>query len=68
MPPRVVPSDGSDPDVLRPSVLAGRYAKVRMLYHLGKDVVRSIDQCQDLVERTPVLDGRSAGTELRRTA
>jgi hypothetical protein len=40
----MVPSDGSDPDVLRRSVLAGRYAEVRLLCYLGKDVVRWIDQ------------------------
>jgi hypothetical protein len=28
-----------------------------MLYYLGKDVVRLIGQCQDLVERTPELRG-----------
>jgi hypothetical protein len=51
----MVPSDGSDPDDLRRSLLAGRYAEVRMLYYLGKDVLRWICQCQDLVERTPEL-------------
>jgi hypothetical protein len=53
----MVPSDGSDPDDLRRRLLAGRYAEVRMLYYLGKDVLRWIDQCQDLVERTPELRG-----------
>jgi len=51
----MVPSDGSDPDDLRRRLLAGRYAEVRMLYYLGKDVLRWIDQCQDLVERRPEL-------------
>jgi hypothetical protein len=53
----MVPSDGSDPDDLRRRLLAGRYAEVRMLYYLGKDVLRWIDQCRDLVERTPELCG-----------
>lgn len=53
----MVPSDGSDPDDLRRRLLSGRYAEVRMLYYLGKDVVRWIDQCQDLVGRTPELRG-----------
>ena len=53
----MVPSYGSDPEDLRRRLLAGRYAEVRMLYHLGKDVLRWIDQCQDLVERTPELRG-----------
>jgi hypothetical protein len=54
----MAPSDGSDPDDLRRRLLAGRYAEVRMLYYLGKDVLRWIDQCQDLVERTPELCGK----------
>jgi hypothetical protein len=28
-----------------------------MLYYLGKDLLRSIDHCQDLVDRTPELRG-----------
>jgi hypothetical protein len=53
----MLPSDGSDSDDLRRRLVAGRYAEVRMLYYLGKDVLRWIDQCQDLVERTPELGG-----------
>jgi len=53
----MVPNDGSDPEDLRRRLLAGRYAEVRMLYYLGKDVLRWIDQCQDLVERTGELRG-----------
>jgi hypothetical protein len=51
----MVPSDGSDPEDLRRRLLAGRYAEVRMLYYLGKDVLRWIEQCQDLADRTPEL-------------
>ena len=53
----MVPTDGSDPDDLRRRLLAGRYAEVRMLYYLGKDVLRWIEQCLDLVEHTPELQG-----------
>ena len=53
----MVPSNGSDPEDLRRRLLAGRYAEVRMLYYLGKDVLRWIDQCQDLIDRTPELRG-----------
>jgi hypothetical protein len=53
----MVPNDGSDPDDLRRRLLAGRYAEVRMLYYLGKDVVRWIEQCLDLADRTPELHG-----------
>ena len=51
----LVPNDGSDPEDLKHRLLAGRYAEVRMLFFLGKDVLRWVDQCQDLVERTPEL-------------
>ena len=51
----MVPSDGSDPDDLL--LLTGRYAEERLLYYLGKDLLRLIDHCQDLVDRTPELRG-----------
>ena len=51
----VIPSDGSELEVLERRMLAGRYAEIRMLFFLGKDVLRWIEQCQELVERTPEL-------------
>jgi hypothetical protein len=51
----LVPNDGADPEDLKRRLLAGRYAEVRMLFFLGKDVLRWVDQCQDLAERTPEL-------------
>src|SRR6266545_892330 len=48
-------SDGSDPDVLRRKVLTGRYAEIRMLYFLGKDLLRWMDQCGEHVSRIPEL-------------
>jgi len=53
----MLPGDGSDPDDLRRRLLAGRYAEVRMLFFLGKDVLRWIEQCQEFVGRTPELQG-----------
>ena len=53
----LVASDGSDPDDLRRRLLAGRYAEVRMLFFLGKDVLRWVGQCREFVEHTPALDG-----------
>jgi hypothetical protein len=55
----LVPNDGTDPDDLKRRLLSGRYAEVRMLFFLGKDVLRWVDQCQDVVERTSEL--REAG-------
>jgi hypothetical protein len=51
----LVPSDGSDPDELSRRVLAGRYGEIRMLFFLGKDVLRWLEQCMDWVTRIPEL-------------
>jgi hypothetical protein len=59
----VLPSDDSDPDDLRRRLLAGRYAEVRMLFFLGKDVLRWVDQCQEFVGRTPDLQGCDIRTQ-----
>jgi hypothetical protein len=53
----LIPSDGTEPEVLQRRLLAGRYAEIRMLFFLGKDVLRWIEQCQEFVERTPQLEG-----------
>lgn len=36
-------------------LLDGRYCEIRMLYYVGKDVNRWIDQCMEVVERMPEL-------------
>jgi hypothetical protein len=46
---------------LQLALIEGRYCEVRMLYYVGKDTDRWIEQCLDLVEREPEL--RSAGFE-----
>ena len=53
----MIPSDGSDPEDLRRRLLSGRYAEVRMLFFLGKDVLRWIEQCKEFADRTPELQG-----------
>jgi hypothetical protein len=53
----LVANDGTDPEDLKRRLLAGRYAEVRMLFFLGKDVLRWVEQCQDFVQRTPELNG-----------
>jgi hypothetical protein len=53
----LVPDGGSDQEELRRRMLAGRYAEIRMLFFLGKDVLRWIEQCTEMVERTPGLRG-----------
>src|ERR1700746_2735213 len=54
----LIPSDGSDPDELSRRLLAGRYGEIRMLFFLGKDVLRWLEQCTDWVTRVPELSDR----------
>jgi hypothetical protein len=49
----LIPNDGADPDELRRRLLSGRYAEMRMLFFLGKDVFRWIEQCVEWAERVP---------------
>jgi hypothetical protein len=58
----LIPGDGSDEDQLRRRVLSGRYAEVRMLFFLGKDVLRWIEQCVEWVTSESELLNR----EIRR--
>ena len=51
----LIPSDGADPEELSRRLLAGRYGEIRMLYFLGKDVFRWMEQCLDRVTRAPEL-------------
>lgn len=57
----LIPNDGTETEVLQRRLLGGRYAEIRMLFFLGKDVLRWIEQCHEFVERTPQLEG----TEIR---
>jgi len=53
----LLPSDGSDQEELRRRVLAGRYTEIRMLFFLGRDVLRWIEQSLECVERIAELRG-----------
>jgi hypothetical protein len=53
----LIPGDGSDYAELSRRLLAGRYSEIRMLFFLGKDVLRWIDQCLECAERIPELSG-----------
>jgi len=52
----LIPSDGSDPDELRRRILKGRFGEIRMLFFLGKDVFRWIDQCVEWSAGAPGLE------------
>ena len=51
----LMPAGDRDPEELQRVVLFGRYQEIRMLYFLGKDVVRWIEQCTDFAKRQPAL-------------
>ena len=40
---------------LERALLEGRYCEIRMLFYVGKDLLRWIDQCLEFVERAPDL-------------
>ena len=58
----MIPSDGSDPAELKRRLLSGRYSEMRMLFFLGRDVMRWIEQCLEWAGRIPEL---SAADDLR---
>jgi len=53
----LIPADGTDPEDLKRRLLSGRYSEIRMLFFLGKDVFRWMDQCRDWASRLPELGG-----------
>ena len=55
----LIPNDGSAPEELQQRILAGRYSEVRMLYYLGKDVFRWIEQCVESAAAIHELAGES---------
>lgn len=53
----MLPGDGS-PDQYAEQVARARYVEIRMLFFIGKDVRRWIEQCLECVERTEDLKER----------
>jgi hypothetical protein len=51
----LIPSEGIDHDELKRRLLTGRHCEIRMLFFLGKDILRWIGQCLEIVERVPEL-------------
>jgi hypothetical protein len=52
-----LPANGTEGAELERKLLEGRFAELRMLYFLGKDVVRWTGQCVEFSERIPELSG-----------
>lgn len=51
----LLPRGEYSPEDLDRTLLDGRYCEIRMLFYVGKDLMRWIDQCLELVERDPSL-------------
>ena len=51
----LMPGDGSEPDALLRRLLTARYSEIRMLFFLGRDVLRWIEQCIESNRRTTSL-------------
>ena|SRR5579862_6341534 len=51
----LLPSGERDAEELNRALLEGRYQEIRMLFYVGKDLTRWIDQCMEHVKRQPEL-------------
>jgi hypothetical protein len=52
----LIQNDGTDREDLKRLLLSGRYSEIRMLFFLGKDVLRWLDQCSEWALRIPELE------------
>lgn len=55
----LLPNNEFTVDELDRKLLDGRYCEIRMLFYVGKDLLRWIDQCMDLVNREQLLQVRN---------
>jgi hypothetical protein len=55
----LLPSGQQSPEDLERTLLEGRYQEVRMLFYVGKDILRWVGQCMEHVNRYPELQGAS---------
>jgi hypothetical protein len=51
----LLPNESQDIEQLQAILLEGRHCEIRMLYYVGKDLVRWIEQCTEFVDREPTL-------------
>jgi hypothetical protein len=54
----LLPAGERSAEDLERSLLDGRFCEIRMLFYVGKDLLRWIDQCLDHIERDPGLAAR----------
>ena len=53
----MLPSGARTQEELDRSLLDGRFCEIRMLFYVGKDLLRWIEQSLELVERMPEIEG-----------
>jgi len=51
----LLPGGGATEEQLEERLLAGRYCEMRMLFYIGKDLFRWIEQCLDFIEHQAEL-------------
>jgi hypothetical protein len=51
----LLPTEELSMEQLRDVLLDGRFCEIRMLFYVGKDLVRWVDQCGDLADREAAL-------------
>jgi hypothetical protein len=51
----LLPAGQRNTEDIERTLLDGRFCEIRMLFYVGKDLLRWMDQCLELVERTPEL-------------
>lgn len=52
----LMPNQHFTVEQLDKKLIDGRYCEVRMLYYVGKDLIRWIEQCMEIVNRDPALE------------
>ena len=53
----LLPTGELTSEQLERRLLDGRYCEIRMLFYVGRDLMRWVNQCLELVERDPELTG-----------
>jgi hypothetical protein len=51
----LLPAGERNPQDVERTLLDGRFCEIRMLFYVGKDLLRWIEQCLELVDRSPDL-------------
>jgi hypothetical protein len=59
----LLPTDGVAAEDLDRSLIRGRYAELRMLFYVGKDLGRWLEQCAEVAQSQPELSARSLTQE-----